>query len=832
MPALTRQEAVERRALLDVTQVDVDLDLWGADAVELTDVECTSTTTIRFTCTRPGASTFVDVKPVRLLEVTLGGEPLDVSALDDGRLPLTGLQASNELVVRAVFACSHTGEGLHRFVDPQDDGVYLYTQAFLDDAPRFLACFDQPDLKAEWQLSITAPPHWVVLANTRGRSTAPGRWVFDRTKPLPPYLVALAAGDYEGVREQHDGIDVGVWARRSMVGFLPTERMLETTRRGLDWFHGLFGVRYPFGKYDQVMVPEFNAGAMENPGLVTFRDEHYLPRGAVTEEDRLELASTQLHEMAHMWFGDLVTMRWWDDLWLNESFAEYLGYRAAAEADGFDTAWTTFLVRRKVWGYHADRLSTTHPVAPEAVDDTAAALQNFDGISYAKGASALRQLAEWLGDEAFFGAVREHFRRHAYGNATLADLVAELTRTSGRDVGTWADQWLRTSGTSTLTARTETGDDGRWTAFSVHQQSPGRDRPHRLGIGLHDRVDGRLVRRALLAVEVDAAAVTPVPALVGEPAADVVLVNDGDLTFAATPPDPMSRAALLDDPTGLDPLARALVWTSLWELVQDGDLAPSAYADTVVRRLGDADADATLGSVLRHALQALVWAQPANRAYVAGRPAAPALAAARDVGADHDGRLTWARAWLQVTEDAQALQRLLDGEPLGDGLHLDVELRWRVVRRVAALGAADVALVAAELRRDRSSGAALHARAARAAVPSAVAKASAWADAVGGRLSNHELEATGRGFWQLGQDDLLASYAGRYETEYPPLAGRSSAQVTDTFGRLLFPAQRVEPGTVDLAERLLAGDLGTTARRVVTECRDDATVALRARAAD
>nr|WP_284290592.1 M1 family aminopeptidase [Angustibacter aerolatus] len=225
---------------------------------------------------------------MRLLEVTLGGEPLDVSALDDGRLPLTGLQASNELVVRAVFACSHTGEGLHRFVDPQDDGVYLYTQAFLDDAPRFLACFDQPDLKAEWRSSITAPPHWVVLANTRGRSTAPGRWVFDRTKPLPPYLVALAAGDYEGVREQHDGIDVGVWARRSMVGFLPTERMLETTRRGLDWFHGLFGVRYPFGKYDQVMVPEFNAGAMENPGLVTFRDEHYLPRGAVTEEDRLE----------------------------------------------------------------------------------------------------------------------------------------------------------------------------------------------------------------------------------------------------------------------------------------------------------------------------------------------------------------------------------------------------------------------------------------------------------------------------------------------------------------------------------------------------------------
>ncbi|GMA89057.1 hypothetical protein GCM10025868_43070 [Angustibacter aerolatus] len=248
-----------------------------------------------------------------------------------------------------------------------------------------------------------------------------------------------------------------------------------------------------------------------------------------------------------------------------------------------------------------------------------------------------------------------------------------LTRTSGRDVGTWADQWLRTSGTSTLTARTETGDDGRWTAFSVHQQSPGRDRPHRLGIGLHDRVDGRLVRRALLAVEVDAAAVTPVPALVGEPAADVVLVNDGDLTFAATPPDPMSRAALLDDPTGLDPLARALVWTSLWELVQDGDLAPSAYADTVVRRLGDADADATLGSVLRHALQALVWAQPANRSPVAGRLAARALAAARDVGADHDGRLTWARAWLQVTEDAQALQRLLDGEPLADGLHLDVE---------------------------------------------------------------------------------------------------------------------------------------------------------------
>jgi aminopeptidase N len=830
VPALTQQEAVARRALLDVESYDVDLDL--RDAAAGTDFG--SRTLVRFRCTEPGASTFVDLKAEQLLDVRLNGRTLDSADWEDGRLVLTGLNERNELEVRSRHAYSRTGEGLHRFVDPEDGQVYLYSQAFLDDAPRMFACFDQPDLKAPVTLAVTAPPDWTVLGNEAGRETAPGRWEFGTTRPLSTYMVAVVAGPYHGVRARHDGIDLGVWCRASMRPFLDDARMLATTRRGLDYYRRLFDGPYPFGKYDEVMVPEFNAGAMENPGLVTFRDDLFMPRGNVTAEDQGQLAIVQLHEMAHMWFGNLVTMRWWDDLWLNESFADYMGHRATVEATEHTDEWLTFLVRRKAWGYRADQLSTTHPVAGE-VGDTAEALLNFDGISYAKGASALRQLVEWVGDEAFLAGLRNHFSRHAYGNATLADLVDALSHSSGRDVGTWAERWLRTTGVSTLSVRASVQGD-RYADATVHQVAEGPLRPHRIGVGLYDLDDdGRLTRRRLVGADVAPADRTPIAALDGERVADLVLPNDGDLTFALLDLDERSAATVQSHLSGLvDPMARAVLWTALWEDVGHGRLAPSAFVRLVVTALGPNDPDLVATPTLqRAATAARVLADPANRSHLLASLAAFTRRSGDTAEPGSDRQLQLARTFVDVCQDPATLHSLLDGHGRWRGLQVDSDLRWRALQRLAALGAAEDDDVAAEYERDHSSSGHLHALTARAARPAPEAKEAAWRGAVEGSLSNHELFAIGRGFWQVGQEEVLEPFVQRFAEDFPPLAANASAQMVQTFGRMLFPTVRVDPTTVDLAERLLTdGGLSAPAARIVAECRDDLARALRARAAE
>ncbi|MFD0819287.1 aminopeptidase N, partial [Micromonospora zhanjiangensis] len=437
MPSLTRAEATVRAALITVESYHVDLDLTGAASAD----RFRSAVTVRFRAAA-GTSTFAEVKPARLTRVRLNDADLDPAALADNRLPLAGLRAANTLTVEAEMAYSNTGEGMHRFVDPADGETYLYAMSFLDDVQRVFAAFDQPDLKAPVSLSVTAPADWTVAANGHlvngpGSAGGPGRWEFAPTAPLATYLVALIAGPYHVRRDEHDGIPLAIWCRRSLAGYLDAdaEEIFDVTRRCLDRFHELFGERYPFGKYDQAFVPEFNLGAMENPGLVAIRDD-YVFRSVVTESQREQRATTIAHEMAHMWFGNLVTMRWWDDLWLNESFAEYLGFRVAAEATRYDRAWTTFAMRRKAWGYAADQRPSTHPVAPTEVADAAQALLNFDGISYAKGAAVLRQLVAWLGDDAFLAGLRAYFAAHRFGNATLAGLLDALAG-GGRDLAGW-----------------------------------------------------------------------------------------------------------------------------------------------------------------------------------------------------------------------------------------------------------------------------------------------------------------------------------------------------------------------------------------------------------
>jgi aminopeptidase N len=827
---LTRDEAVARRRLLSVGAYRVELDLAGAADADT----FVSTVAVDFTCAEPGTSTWMELKASELVSAELNGRPLDASAWRDDRLTLEDLQESNHVTVTARMAYSRTGEGLHRYTDPEDGEVYLYSQAFLDDAPRLFACFDQPDLKATFTLSIAAPPDWTVLSNTAGESDDSGHWRFGTTQRLSTYLVAVVAGPYHGVRGHHDGIDLGVWCRRSMAPYLDAERLLATTAVGFDYFHELFGVRYPFGKYDQAFVPEFNAGAMENPGLVTFRDEYYLPRGTVTEDDRQNLANTQLHEMAHMWFGDLVTMRWWDDLWLNESFAEYMAYRAAAEATGHAGSWTDFLVKRKAWGYRADQLSSTHPVAGEA-PDAGAALLNFDGISYAKGASALRQLVEWVGDDAFLTGLRRHFADHAFDNASLADLVDALTAASGRDVSTWADQWLRTSGPSTLSLAAVDDGHGRYAQVAVHQDAPQRLRPHRMAIGLLDLDGDALLRRSVVAADVAADPESPVPALTGQPVADLLLPNDGDLTYALVDLDDTSLSAVREHLSGLsDPLARALVWLTVSEMVGRGTFAPSAFVELAARALGRHDPQPVAARVVRDAITAAdLWSPAEQREQLLTGLADALQRLAHDVDPGSDQQLELVRGLVEITRDTDLLRDWLAGSAVPQGVAVDDDLRWRVVHRSATLGALTDDDIAAERQRDRSSSGALHALTARAALPTPEAKERAWTSAVEGRLSNHELLAVAMGFWSADQRELLAPYAERFAADYPGYAAAQSAEMVQLFGRGLFPRTAVEPSTVEMAEQVLAApDLPAAARRSVVDSRDQVLRGLRARGAE
>ncbi|WP_229402425.1 aminopeptidase N [Micromonospora okii] len=832
MPSLSRVEATARGALMTVESYQVDLDLTGGGET------FRSHTTIRFRAT-PDAETFVEILPSRLLSARLNGRDLDPGSLADNRLPLTGLGAANTLVVEAEMAYSNTGEGLHRFVDPADGETYLYAMSFLDNAQRIFAAFDQPDLKAPVTLAVTAPAGWTVAANGAVAATpGAGRWEFAPTPPLAPYLVTLIAGPWHVRRAEHDGIPLGVWCRRSLAAHLDAdvEEILTVTRQCLDRFHELFAERYPFGKYDQAFVPEFNAGAMENPGLVTFRDDLVF-RSAVTDTEREQRATTIAHEMAHMWFGDLVTMRWWDDLWLNESFAEYLGTRVTAEATRFDGAWTTFALRRKGWGYAADQRPSTHPVAPEEVADAAHALVNFDGISYAKGASVLRQLVAWLGDEAFLAGLNAHFAAHRFGNATLADLLGSLTAAAGRDLSGWAERWLRRAQVNTLRVEVTVDADGRYAEAVIAQTAPASHpvlRPHRVGIAryaadgtvTHDEVD--------LDPDVDGGR-TVLAGLAGRPAARLLLPNAGDLTFAKIRLDPASADAVpLLLPTLTDPLARALLWGEALDAATDGERPVDALLGLVEAALPGEPEVIIVEDVLR-VVRSLVdrYLDPSARAAALLRLAGASermLTAAEPGGSR---QLAAARALIGASADADLLAGWLAGRGVPAGLAVDAELRWSLLGRLVVLGAAGEGEIAAEAAADPSATGVERAARCRAALPDPAAKAAAWQVVVADTgLSNRLLEAAARGFWQPEQAELTEPYVERYFAEMPAAARLRTPWVAEQIAADAFPRYAVAQRTRELAAALLArDDVPPGVRRRVTDADDDLRRALVARTA-
>ncbi|MDG4756518.1 aminopeptidase N [Micromonospora sp. WMMD710] len=831
MPSLTRVEATARGAAITVESYQVDLDLTGDGDV------FRSRVAIRFRAT-PGTATFAEVKPATLLAVRLNDRDVDLDTLTDNRLPLGDLDSTNTLFVEADMAYSNTGEGMHRFVDPADGETYLYAVSFLDNVQRIFAAFDQPDLKAPFTLTVTAPPAWTVSGNGElAANPTPGRWEFAPTVPLATYLFSLVAGPYHVRRAEHDGVPLALYCRQSLAEHLDAdaEEIFTITRQSLDRFHELFTERYPFGKYEQAFVPEFNLGAMEHPGIVAFRDD-YVFRSAVTDTQRELRATTIAHEMAHMWFGNLVTMRWWDDLWLNESFAEYLGIRVAAEATRFERTWTTFAMRRKAWGYAADQRPSTHPVAPEEVADAAEGLLNVDGISYAKGASVLRQLVAWLGDEAFLAGLNAHFAAHRFGNATLADLLTSLSA-GGRDLSGWAELWLRRSQVNTLRAEVALDADGRYTEVAVVQTAPESYpvlRPHRIGVGRY-AADGTVRRDEVdLDPAVDGGR-TVLGGLTGEPAARLLVLNDGDLTFAKVRLDPASADAVpLVLPALGDSLTRAVLWGEVLDAVTDGERPVTGLVDLIVAAL-PAETEVIIAEDVLSLSRSLVdrYLDPLTRSAALARIAGACRRLLDGAPAGESLQLAAARGWIAATTDADLLVGWLAGRDVPAGLKVDAELRWAVLRRLVVLGAAGEAEIAAEAAADVSSTGAERAARCRAALPDPAAKQAAWDIIVRDtELSNRLLEATAEGFWQPEQAELTAAYVERYFTDMPAAVDRRTAWTADRVAKLAFPHYAVAQPTREAAAALLArDDLTPGLRRVVTDADDDLRRALVARTA-
>ncbi|MGW7365702.1 aminopeptidase N [Streptomyces sp. NPDC054841] len=845
---LSREEARERAALLSVDGYEVFLDLRSATA-ESDGAEprtFRSVTTIRFRATEPGTATFADLVAPAVTSVTLNGEQLDPAAVFDGsRIALAGLRAENVLVVDAQCAYSRTGEGMHRFVDPEDGEVYLYTQYEPADARRVFANFEQPDLKAPFRFEVAAPEGWRVWSNGAEESRDGETWRFAETGPISTYITAVVAGPYHYETDHYtrtfEGgttleIPLGAMCRKGLAKHFDADDIFLVTKQGLDFFHDHFDYPYPFGKYDQAFVPEYNIGAMENPGCVTFREELVF-RGKVTQASYERRANVVLHEMAHMWFGDLVTMQWWDDLWLKESFADFMGTFSLVEATRFGNGWVTFANNRKAWAYRADQLPSTHPITAD-IRDLEDAKLNFDGITYAKGAAVLKQLVAYAGRDAFLEGARRYFKRHAYGNTRLGDLLSVLEETSGRDMKAWSRSWLETSGVNSLTPQVTYDAGDRITELAVVQDGE-LLRPHRAAVGLYRFEGADLVRYARAEVDVTGAR-TVVAELAGAEKPALVLVNDDDLTYCKIRFDEGSLETLRGHLGDIkDPLARALCWSALWNLTRDALMPARDFVSLVLDFAGRESDIGVLQMVHMWARMALVhYAVPEWREEGGRRLSEGALRELRLAEPDSQHQLAWARffATTATTDaDLQLLQGLLEGTAQIDGLDVDQELRWAFLEPLASHGAADETVIAAELARDDTASGKRHQVRCLAARPSAAVKDQAWAQVVeSDALSNALVEATISGFVQESQRELVAPYAAKYFEAIERVWAERSIQIGMDVVKGLFPALQDDARTLTATDAWLESHTSAAPalRRLVLESRDDLARSLRAQECD
>ena len=841
---LTRAEAAERARIISVESYHVDLDLTG-------DPETfRARTTVTFDA-EAGAHTFIDAITASVDSVTLNGTFLDPAKVSDGeRIDLPDLAEHNELVVDSRMYYMNTGEGLHRFVDPVDDQVYLYTQFEVADTRRMFPVFEQPDLKATFQFAVTAPADWDVVSNQPTPEPFPvadgvARWEFSPTPVISCYITALIAGPYVKTTDSlvsSDGrtIELGLFARRSLFEYVDAEEMFEVTKQGFEFFESQFGVPYPFEKYDQLFVPQFNAGAMENAGAVTFV-ESYVFRSKPAQARVERRAITVLHELAHMWFGDLVTMRWWNDLWLNESFAEYMSTLACAQNTRYTNAWTTFAAGEKSWGYEQDQLPTTHPIKAE-IPDLEAVLVNFDGITYAKGASVLKQLVAWVGQEEFMAGLNRYFGKHAWSNTELSDLMVELEAASGRDLTDWSARWLETAGVNTLVPQVEADDDGVITSFRIEQL--GQDghptlRPHRVAVGFYDHREdtGLLSRTFRVELDVDGE-FTDVPQLVGRELPDLVLLNDDDLAYAKIRLDECSLATATTHLGDFEEsLPRSLVWAAAWDSVHDGVSPARDYVDLVLSNVGH-ETDSTAVQVQLRQLDVALdrYLAPEHADQVRARAADTLwdLTAAAEAGSDHQWQFFRAFLRRACTEaHFDRIEGFFDGG-VPEGIELDTDTRWAVLIALVAAGRKGAEDVDRALAEDNTETGAIAAATARAAIPTPEAKAEAWRLVVTeGALPNSQQQAAIAGFFRVHDDALVTPYSSRYFDAVTGVWTERTHELAQQIAVGLFP-RAVGQDTVDAAQAFLDRLDPTLSglRRIVLERQDAARRAVRAQAVD
>ncbi len=847
---LTRDEARERSELISVASYDVELDLTCGPETFRT------RTTVTFDAAREDAETFIDLIAPSVESIELNGQSLDPATVyADARIALSGLHTHNVLVVDATGSYMNTGEGLHRFVDPADEEVYLYTQFEVPDSRRMYAVFEQPDLKARFAFTVSAPAHWQVISNqpTPQPEQAPEAanvngidvacWSFEATPRISSYITALVAGPYDVVRDdvqtRAGTVPLGVFCRRSLTQYLDADNILECTKAGFGFYETEFDSAYPFAKYDQIFTPEYNMGAMENAGCVTIV-ETYIFRSKVTDTMVERRALTILHELAHMWFGDLVTMQWWDDLWLNESFAEWASTVCQAEATEWTQAWTTFATSEKAWAYRQDQFSSTHPIAADMVDLEAVEV-NFDGITYAKGASVLKQLVAYVGREPFRDGLRSYFAKYAWGNTTLTHLLAELEETSGRDLGSWSQLWLQTAGVNTLTPELDLTGGTITSAAIVQSAVPEYPtlRPHRLAVGCYDLTDGQLLRTDRFELDVDGER-TPMPQLSGRRMPDLLLLNDDDLAYAKIRLDDHSLATSLADPRALTAsLPRALVLGAAWDMTRDAQMPASDYVALALRALRG-ESDSTLLRVLLMQLStaAVMFTAPGNRADMISQSAAGLREAALNAEPGSDAQLQLVGAWSSFATSAADVARLrgaLEGSEPIEGLSLDQDMRWTLLTGLAAAGEADKAEIEAERSSDNTATGREKAARALAARPTAEAKEAAWVAAVQETsLPNAVLGSIALGFGRAHDVDVLRPYVARYVEAIEEVWASRTHAIAEALVAGFFPMVIADQSLLDAVQTWLDEhpDAPSGLRRTVSENRDSVARALRAQAVD
>ncbi len=827
---ISRSEARERSSRLAIDSYEVFLDVSGSGDTFF------ARSRVKFSCNNLQFETFIDAVAVRVISATLNGAPVNLNGYDGQTIFLENLSSTNELVIEVEVPYSKTGEGLQKSVDPVDNETYLYSQGETAFIRKMFPCFDQPDLKATFTLSVLAPNHWEVISNNPVKSVRPDGdsrfWEFTTTPRIPTYLATLVAGPYFHVHDEYFGekeVPLGLYCRKSLAESLDPDEIFQITKEGFAYFEKVFGLAYPFDKYDQAAVLDFNAGAMENAGIITFREESLVFRSRVTEHAREKRASYILHEMAHMWFGDMVTMSWWDDLWLNESFAEWISYLAIVDATKYKDGWTSFIADRKSWAFKQDQLISTHPITV-AMDDIESVNANFDGISYSKGAAVLHQLGAFIGFDNFVTGLREYFAKFAWKNTQLSDLLEELSKASGRDLTAWSDTWLKTAGINTLRVLVEEVD-GRYSHVSILQEAPTMPigsteiRPHHLNLGVYDLVNSKLTLRKIIELDISGE-LTHVVELRDEKVADLLLLNDGDLAYAKIRFDQRSLQTVVDNITEIDDaVSRYVCWMAIWDMWRDAEFPSNQFATLLLNGLRKeplinlvTGLGGDLVELVEHA------SDPAHRDALRAQVGSELQEMLLAAEAGSDRQLLYAKNFASIafTPNQVTLVKSLLNQGL-KGLELDRDLRWFFAIKLAENGAISKGEIDTILESDATFQGELNHLEAVASLPDPKAKASTWASLLNDPLSNWQRAYLARGFMRARQVEIMKDYVDPYFASLISMWESNSFEQASKKVVTLFPRYVITQTTLDKTDNWLNGlgkESPVVLRRLVLEGRD------------